>query len=387
METPGPHDALEAGDPVEQPDPARLGDAELDELLREVLTRVRGALDEQARLRLLLDAVVAISADLSLDGVLARIVSIASRLVDAEYAALGVLGSGPERRLRTFVHHGMDPGQVARIGELPRGHGLLGLIIDRPEPLRLRDISAHPESYGFPPNHPPMTSFLGVPVRIRDKVFGNLYLTEKTGGGDFTQDDENVVVALAAAAGVAVENARLYEEASARERWLAATADITRIITDPDGDGDLRLVAERAREVATANAAWVVAGSDPADLGLAAVVGEDPVSDEVGAAWADERIFADVMSKGEPATVDDVTPQIGAAVVAPFGSAPGLTGVLALGWLAEHVDRARMTDPRCSSASRNRPRWPCRWPGHEPTSSAWPSSRIGTGSAGTSTTW
>ena len=179
----------------------RLNDVDFDELLREVLDRMHGVLDEQARLRLLLDAVVTMAADLSLDGVLSRIVSIASTLVDAEYAALGVLGVGPERRLRTFIHHGMTRHQVAEIGDLPTGHGLLGLIIDRPEPLRLHDIAEHPASYGFPENHPPMNSFLGVPVRIRGQVFGNLYLTEKRGGGDFTEVDESIVIALAAAAG------------------------------------------------------------------------------------------------------------------------------------------------------------------------------------------
>lgn len=217
--------------------PAALADADFDEILREVLARVHGVLDEQERLRLLLDAVVTMAADLTLDGVLSRIVSVASALADARYAALGVLGAGLEDPLRTFVHHGMTPGQVAEIGELPTGHGLLGLIIDRPEPLRLHDIAAHPESYGFPDHHPPMRSFLGVPVRIRDRVFGNLYLTEKVGDGDFTSQDEDVVVALAAAAGVAIENARLYEEAARREQWLSATAEITRLVRSHWGNG------------------------------------------------------------------------------------------------------------------------------------------------------
>ena len=177
------------------------------------------------------------AADLSLDRLLSRIVEIASGLAGAQYAALGVLGDGPERRLRTFVTHGMSPSQVSEIGDLPTGHGLLGLIIDRPEPLRLHDIAEHPASYGFPPSHPPMSSFLGVPVRIRGQVFGNLYLTEKVGGEDFTEQDEEIVVALAAAAGVAIENARLYEEAARRERWLSATAEITGdpVRREPDG--------------------------------------------------------------------------------------------------------------------------------------------------------
>ncbi|HWU22251.1 MAG TPA: GAF domain-containing protein, partial [Nocardioides sp.] len=211
-----------------------LAEVEFEDLVRAVLDRMHGALDQQARLQLLLDAVVTISADLSLDGVLERIVAIASRLVDAKYAALGVLSAGRQRRLRTFVHHGISRDLAAQIGDLPTGHGLLGLIIDRPEPLRLHDIAADPASYGFPAHHPPMSSFLGVPVRIRERVFGNLYLTEKVGGGDFTAEDEEIVVALAAAAGVAIENARLYEETSARETWARRTAALTPTLADPE---------------------------------------------------------------------------------------------------------------------------------------------------------
>ena len=197
--------------PHDPPSPDSLRGAELDDLLREVLARVEGVLNEKDRLRLLLDAVVTMAADLTLDSVLARIVEIAGALVDARYAALGVLGGGRGDRLRTFIHHGISKESAAVIGDLPTGHGLLGLIIDRPEPLRLHDIAEHPASYGFPPDHPSMRSFLGVPVRIRGRVFGNLYLTEKSGGADFSKQDEEIVVALAAAAGVVIENARLYE--------------------------------------------------------------------------------------------------------------------------------------------------------------------------------
>jgi GAF domain-containing protein len=188
--------------------------ADLEDLLRELLQRVGQVLTDQERLRLLLDAVVVIAADLDLDSVLARIVEVASRLADARYVALGVLGVGPQRRLSAFVTHGVSAEQRARIGDPPRGLGLLGVIIDRPDPLRLHDLTADPLSYGFPPDHPPMHAFLGVPIRIRGKVFGNLYLTEKLGGGDFTEQDEAFVVALAAAVGVVIENARLYEEAA-----------------------------------------------------------------------------------------------------------------------------------------------------------------------------
>src|SRR3954447_24719766 len=160
---------------------AALDETALDDLLREVLSRIHGVLDDRARWQLLLDAVVSMAADLSLDALLARIVEIAADLAGAQYAALGVLGAGSGDRLQTFVTHGVGGPEAAVIGDLPTGHGLLGLIIDRPEPLRLHDIAEHSASYGFPAAPPPMHSFLGVPVRIRDKVFGNLYLTEKVG--------------------------------------------------------------------------------------------------------------------------------------------------------------------------------------------------------------
>ncbi|MFD1250734.1 GAF domain-containing protein [Nocardioides ginsengisoli] len=282
-----------------------LDEVEFEELVRAVLDRMHGALDQQARLQLLLDAVVTISADLSLDGVLSRIVAIASRLADARYAALGVLSAGRQRRLRTFVHHGISDELAAEIGDLPTGHGLLGLIIDRPEPLRLHDIAEHPESYGFPPHHPPMSSFLGVPVRIRDRVFGNLYLTEKAGGGDFTAEDEEIVVALAAAAGVAIENARLYEEARVREQWARATAEIAPALATADPDRpSYGVLLERAREIARADAAWVS-------------VGEDDGPDE---------------------------PLDGPVLVVPFSPSTGLAGTLSLGWRAEHEDRFHTLD-------------------------------------------
>jgi signal transduction histidine kinase len=337
----------------------RLRGIEFDELLREVLDRMHGVLDEQARLRLLLDAVVTMAADLSLDGVLSRIVSIASTLVDAQYAALGVLGAGPERRLRTFIHHGVTHEQVVEIGDLPTGHGLLGLIIDRPEPLRLHDIAEHPASYGFPPNHPPMSSFLGVPVRIRDQVFGNLYLTEKAGGGDFTEVDENIVVALAAAAGVAIENARLYEEAAQREAWLAATAEVIGLLSRSTPDGDpLQTVADRAREVAHADAAWIVSGRDASELALRVVSGPSAGGSVLAQVPLDKSLARQVIEKGEAIAVESICedpraidfsaelgwPRLGPAIIVPLGTGAGLEGALALAWTPEHTDDYRTLD-------------------------------------------
>lgn len=204
-----------------------LHDTPLDKLLTEVLARVTDARDEQVRWRLLLDAIITMGAGLSIDDLLERIVEVAKALAGARYAALGVLASAGERRLRLFITQGLSRDEQILIGDLPSGHGVLGLLIDHPEPVRMPDIAAHPSSYGFPENHPPMASFLGVPVRIGEKVFGNLYLTEKIDGFEFTDQDENIVVALAAAAGVAIENALLAEEAERRGRWLDARAEIT----------------------------------------------------------------------------------------------------------------------------------------------------------------
>jgi signal transduction histidine kinase len=350
--------ASHSGRPADR-SPGRLNDVEFDELLREVLDRMHGVLDEQARLRLLLDAVVTMAADLSLDGVLSRIVSIASTLVDAKYAALGVLGAGPERRLRTFIHHGVTPEQVVEIGDLPSGHGLLGLIIDRPEPLRLHDIAEHPASYGFPPNHPPMSSFLGVPVRIRDQVFGNLYLTEKRGGGDFTEVDENIVVALAAAAGVAIENARLYEEAAQREAWLAATAEIIGLLSQAEPGGDpLQTVADRAREVARADAAWIVSGRDSSELELRVVSGPAADPDALAQVPLDRSLARQVVEKGEPIAVESIGddpraidfssvfgwPRLGPAIIVPLGAATVIQGALALAWTPDRSDDSRSLD-------------------------------------------
>jgi signal transduction histidine kinase len=186
---------------------------------------------QSVQIRRLLDAVAAISSDLSLPVVLRRIVESACDLLDAQYAALGVLGPGTnveQIRLIEFITQGADEATIQRIGHYPVGRGLLGVLIREPRPLRVHDLADHAQSYGFPEGHPPMRSFLGVPVRIKGVVFGNLYLTEKRGGGDFTAEDEEMAIALAGAAGVAIENARLQE----RVGQLAVLEDRERIARD-----------------------------------------------------------------------------------------------------------------------------------------------------------
>ncbi|HVQ17993.1 MAG TPA: GAF domain-containing protein, partial [Actinomycetes bacterium] len=168
----------------------------------------------------LLDSFMSVAAGLDLPTTLQRIVQVATELVDAGYGALGVLGS--DGRISEFIVEGVEPATIRAIGDFPTGHGILGLLIRHPEPLRLANLGDHPDSVGFPPGHPTMRSFVGVPIRARSAVFGNLYLTEKKGGRSFTAEDEQLLVALAAAAGVAIENARLYTQVERRGRWLRA---------------------------------------------------------------------------------------------------------------------------------------------------------------------
>jgi signal transduction histidine kinase len=330
----------------------------LDSLLQEVLLRVEGILDDQERWRLLLDAVVTMAADFSVDELMQRIVRVAADLSGARYAALGVLDEDKPGRLRLFVTHGLNEAEIKEIGPLPTGHGLLGLIIEHPQPLRLHDIAEHPTSYGFPPNHPPMTSFLGVPVRTRDTVFGNLYLTDKTGGGDFTEEDERIVVALAAAAGVAVENARLHEEAHRRESWLTATAEITAVLSRSRLPSDaLQVIADRARALSQADVAWMVAGDG--ELVLEAVSGATADPALVAQLEMGGSLAHTVAESGEPATVDDFStdprvvdlasilgwPALGPVLMVPLRTRSGTIGVLALGWTHENRDPRNDLDP------------------------------------------
>ncbi|MFY1632906.1 GAF domain-containing protein [Solwaraspora sp. WMMB335] len=310
----------------------------LDQLLHEMLDRVGEVVTSRERLRALLDAVVGISTDLDLHSTLRRIVEAACGLAGARYGALGVIG--PDRQLTDFITHGIDEAVHAAIGDLPHGRGVLGLLIDDPAPVRMPDITRHPRSYGFPPNHPPMHSFLGVPVRIRDQVFGNLYLAEKQGATEFTEDDEEIVVALAAAAGVAIENARLYELANRRERWLAATAEITGVLLGTVRRTDaLALVARRAREVAEAELVLVLVNDDDAGQFTVEVVdtGQQTRSGLVGAVLATvETSFADAVASGEHIMVESLAKAAswpvpvtsGPAVIAPLRVAETLHGVL-----------------------------------------------------------
>ncbi|PZG95256.1 histidine kinase [Streptomyces sp. NTH33] len=250
----------------------RLPQLRLDELLEELQARLDAARGTRDRVHSLLEAVLSVGRELDLEQALHSIVDAAATLVDAEYAALGVIGPDG-RRLSAFHTVGVGEEDIARIGPYPEGHGILGELIRNPEPLRLPKLSEHPASYGFPAHHPPMNTFLGVPIRVRDQVFGNLYLTEKRGGAEFDEEDESVLSTLAVAAGVAIDNARLYEESRLRERWLRATAEITHSLMSGAAQADvLKLIAERAREITGAALAVMstpVKGTDTLTVELA----------------------------------------------------------------------------------------------------------------------
>ena len=208
--------------------------------------------ETQDRLRALLDAGIALSAELSLDSLLQRLVETAAELTGARYAALGVIDRSG-RALERFVTHGVSPETRGAIGELPRGRGILGVLIRDATPLRLHDIADDSRSVGFPPGHPPMRTFLGVPVVLRGEAFGNLYLTEKEGGGDFTEEDEDVTTLLAAQAAVAVENTRLYESATRWLRQLESLNEIGNALTSElELPRLLELIARRLRELVDA---------------------------------------------------------------------------------------------------------------------------------------
>ncbi|WP_225823953.1 GAF domain-containing protein [Streptomyces naphthomycinicus] len=254
----------------------RLPQLKLDELLEELQARIDAARGTQERVHSLLEAVLSVGRELDLEHALHAIVESAALLVDAEYAALGVIGPDGSS-LSAFHTVGVTDEQIAEIGHYPEGHGILGEVIRHPEPLRLEKIPQHPASYGFPLHHPPMNTFLGVPIRVRDQVFGNLYLTEKRGGVQFDEEDESVLCTLAVAAGVAIDNARLYEESRLRERWLLANAEISHSLMSGSAHAEaLKLIAERAREImGSALAAVATPLEDGESLTVEIAVGVD----------------------------------------------------------------------------------------------------------------
>jgi signal transduction histidine kinase len=316
---------------------------ELDDLLQQLITRAQDVVATQGRLRGLLRANQAIVGNLALPVLLRRIVEAACELTQARYGALGVIDVNGG--LDQFVNVGFDEATIALVGHLPEGKGILGAVIEDARPIRLRVRSDDPRSVGFPDHHPPMTSFLGVPIRVRDVVFGNLYLTE-CAKGEFSAEDEELVAALAATAGVAIANARLYEEARRRQDWLQASTEVTQQLLLAEGEEPLRLIARRARQVADADVVTVVLPTaDGQRLIVEVAAGES--ADELTALTSpiENTLVGLAFKSGRPVLVADVDSDprypvhlselvaVGPVMVVPLGGAQRVRGALVIGRL------------------------------------------------------
>lgn len=317
-----------------------LSQLRLRELLSEVQVRVEQIIAGRDRIDGLLDAMLTVTAGLDLDTTLRTIVHTAIELIDARYGALGVRGQDHE--LVEFIYEGIDEETRRQIGHLPQGRGVLGLLIDEPTPIRLENIHDHPSSVGFPPNHPPMRTFLGVPVRIRDEVFGNLYLTEKSNGQFFSDDDEVLAQALAAAAGIAIDNARLYEQARTRESWMQATRDIaTKLLSGIDPGEVFRLIADEALSLTGADVALVAvpaeAETDPmttSELVIVEVSGAANQIDRTTLIPLSGNIIGDTFQNRTPYRglhahgLDDILGDAGPVLVLPLRTTDTVAGVV-----------------------------------------------------------
>jgi signal transduction histidine kinase len=311
---------------------------ELDRALDELVDRAKDVLATQGRLRALLRANRAVVEHRDLPVVLRRIVESAVELVGAQYGALGVVS--PQGGLEQFITVGMSDEQVARIGHLPRGHGLLGALIDDPRNIRLPRLADDPRSIGFPAEHPSMESFLGVPITVRGVVYGNIYLSNQE-LGEFSDDDEQLVTALAATAGIAIENARLFAETHRRQAWSAASAEVTATLLSAESSDSISTVVSRVLTLAEADIAWMMR---PADLISAYVIdrarGRDATVVEGTTLTLPASGLDGMLAERHPRLVDDAGSgaivladggRIGPMMVVPLDGAPTSGGVLLVG--------------------------------------------------------
>ncbi|WP_398780128.1 GAF domain-containing sensor histidine kinase [Streptomyces sp. NBRC 110611] len=292
-----------------------------------------------ARVPQLLEAMRTVGAGLDLHITLDRIVETAAELADARYAAIGIIDDAREG-LSDFVTYGVTGQQHERIGALPDGHkGLLGALIENPRPVRLADLTQDPRSAGFPPGHPPMRTFLGVPIRVQGEIFGNLYLTEKRGGGEFSEEDLHMVRVLATEAGIAIGNARLHAATRQRERWIdGSVAVTTELLAGSDVDDALAVVAEQARKLADSAAGIVLLPDDEGGLEIVAVSADDPTG-ILGTQIPPDSPVAEQLLAGEPVFVDDsatdprmvtaIAPRFGPSMMLPLKSGGRVLGTLA----------------------------------------------------------
>ncbi len=308
--------------------------SELDRNLSELVENAQKVLATQGRLRSLLRASQAVVEELDLATVLHRIITAAVDLVGARYGAIGVIS--PDGTLEQFIHVGLPDELVAQIGHLPEGHGLLGALIDEQIPIRLEHLREDPRSSGFPTGHPPMESFLGVPVQVRGEVYGNLYMSEQR-DGSFTAEDQELLVALAATAGVAIDNARLFDETIRRQRWAAASAEISSALLSGEGEDSLTILADRVAQLAEADLVSVLVPVD--DTGFLVEVARGALADRfrgVTFAMAETlpgRAYESrqpILSEADVRRSVDSDVTFGPTMVVPLTSARGPTGVLSV---------------------------------------------------------
>jgi signal transduction histidine kinase len=311
-----------------------------DESLTELRARLEPVRATRARVHALLEVVVSMGSELDLTTVLRRITQAAATLTDAKFGALGVLDDEGEG-LTELLTVGLSDDEIAAIGQWPEGHGILGQMIKERRPIRIADMAGLSESHGFPANHPTMRRFLGVPIRVRDEIFGNLYLTEKVDGEEFDEEDEIVVTALATAAGVAIENARLYEATWRRERWLESSAEIsTALLSGTEPGVVLELVAQRAREICDAEHALVWLVDEPAQEFILTAA-DGPYADDVRGLRIpiEDAVAGQVYRGGTSVLVSNVRESAtraglpgdmptGANLIVPLGAGDSARGVL-----------------------------------------------------------
>lgn len=326
--------------------------SELERTIGELIEHAQRVLETQGRLRNLVRANSLVVENLDLPQVLRRIAEAAVELVDAEYGALGVLA--PDGRLEQFIHVGMPAEEASRIAHLPEGHGLLGAVVDSAASIRIPHIDADERSAGFPAEHPPMDSFLGVPIRVRDEVFGNLYLTNRRGGA-FTDEDEELVTALAATAGVAIENARLFDETDRRRRWSVALAEVTSALLSGSSDA-LAVIADRVGSVVDVDlVCMIVPAATEGRLRVRLARGVEAAGLEgreyaaagtlAGRALAEGGI---VTAETETIRTEDWLPVLGPSIALPLTVAGEPLGVLTL---SRRPGGARFTAPELDTAA------------------------------------
>jgi signal transduction histidine kinase len=318
--------------PFTFPDASR---GELDLALDNLVERARDVLKIQGRLRSLLKANQAIIEHLDLPVVLERIVAAAVELVGAKYGALGVVAA--DGSLEQFINVGMTPEEIAIIGHLPEGHGLLGALIEDPHPIRLEQLSDDSRSVGFPAGHPPMGAFLGVPVRVRDEVYGNLYLSNQDTRA-FSAEDEQLVIALAATAGIAIENARLFAETRRRQAWSAASAEFTANLLSPENGNAIGSLVGRILELSEADVVWVLLpGASSAELVVDTASGLDEEAMEGSSIAVGDSPALTVFDSGQPRELDEDVDlrlslsdgrELGPAMAVPLMTAGLVQGVL-----------------------------------------------------------